>query len=539
MSAIIYEGGKPRIMPETDTIYTDTVDGGICEWKPASSMEIGPAKITENGEFTADDFNYYGLSEVEIDVQEEVGDYIVSVDEDGKPHIETDDWDLTIDDYGFPDFGDLDIGEALENLEFDTDIDISFDDLNLNVDTLDTDFELNLDTLELTETELPDEIRIMHVPNKTSYKDGEEIDLDGLVVQAYRGGEVWNDESGRYIDGYVPVHELMASKVNTEFQMASNGEYSFAVVELNILQHHHFNGWNSENLHGIYFDGDLEFIDGGADCPLEKMVLFSSETCAYSLSENATSQYSSVLRGKYRGAAKRPIVQFTLQFPEDRYLRGIVVLWKGAYKERQYIDDSSRPVSDTSRLAEITNISVRSTSLHITYNYYVRAWSGEDFNIVYGSTRFRFVATREMDYDISNIQAEFRTLESTEVGPIRFELVDEYICLSSVIETDVITLTDLVFHLRLEGLMVHNAHARTFDSSLPLENGIFWIFCNYAYPKNVPQGHDNSMLDAWYAVYSDLSGKKGNALVSWPRFKDHKLLTDTFMISIEESEGGE
>lgn len=64
-------------------------------------------------------------------------------------------------------------------------------------------------TGEWSLTELPDEIRIMHVPNKTAYKDGEEIDLDGLVVQAYRNGEIWQDEEGKYYNGYVPAHELI------------------------------------------------------------------------------------------------------------------------------------------------------------------------------------------------------------------------------------------------------------------------------------------------------------------------------------------
>lgn len=234
MSAIVYEGGKPRIMPETQSIFTETTDGDTCEWKPDFMMQIGPTKITKNGEFTPDIEGYYGWSEVEVDVKNDLGYWVVSIDENGIPHIETEDWNLGIDDFGFPDFyfpdfDNLDLDEALSNLNdtldgLNVDIDISLDDMNLNIDTLDTDFELNLDTLELTETELPDEIRIMHVPTKTSYKDGEEIDLDGIIVQAYRGGEVWNDESGRYIDGYIPAHELTVI-ADTSYHPESAGYY--------------------------------------------------------------------------------------------------------------------------------------------------------------------------------------------------------------------------------------------------------------------------------------------------------------------------
>lgn len=107
-----------------------------------------------------------------------------------------------------PDLGDID-------LDFDADIDVSvdLDDMDVDIsgidmDGLDVDVNIDLDTLNADTFDLPDEIRIMHVPNKTSYKDGEEIDLDGLVVQAYRNGEVWEDKEGKYYNGYVPAHEL-------------------------------------------------------------------------------------------------------------------------------------------------------------------------------------------------------------------------------------------------------------------------------------------------------------------------------------------
>lgn len=113
-----------------------------------------------------------------------------------------------------PDLGDID-------LDFDADIDVSvdLDDMDVDIsgidmDGLDVDVNIDLDTLNIDTFELPDEIRIMHVPNKTSYKDGEEIDLDGLVVQAYRNGEVWQDEDGKHWQGYIPVHELIASRTS-------------------------------------------------------------------------------------------------------------------------------------------------------------------------------------------------------------------------------------------------------------------------------------------------------------------------------------
>ena len=73
----------------------------------------------------------------------------------------------------------------------------------------------------LHEEVVPDEIRIMHVPDKTTYQDGEPIDLEGIVVQAYRDGEVWT--SAKYPDGYIPVHELTYSP----HEAAQEGEFYY------------------------------------------------------------------------------------------------------------------------------------------------------------------------------------------------------------------------------------------------------------------------------------------------------------------------
>ena len=67
----------------------------------------------------------------------------------------------------------------------------------------------------LHEEFVPDEIRIMHVPDKTSYQDGEAIDLDGIVVQAYKNGSVWQNK--KYINGYIPAHELSIEPSIAEF----------------------------------------------------------------------------------------------------------------------------------------------------------------------------------------------------------------------------------------------------------------------------------------------------------------------------------
>lgn len=96
---------------------------------------------------------------------------------------------------------------ALPDLDLD-DLDLDWE-MDLGITDLDTDSLAFLDLdLNLHFEELPDEIQIAHVPFKTTYTVGQEIDLDGLQVRAYRDGEVWEGPDGKYWHGYIPVHEL-------------------------------------------------------------------------------------------------------------------------------------------------------------------------------------------------------------------------------------------------------------------------------------------------------------------------------------------
>ena len=88
----------------------------------------------------------------------------------------------------------------LDDLDLDWEIDLSFSDLD---DLYLVDVDLNIEILDL-----PDEIRIAHVPVKTTYTVGQHIDLDGLMVRAYKNGEIWEGPDRKYYNGYIPAHEL-------------------------------------------------------------------------------------------------------------------------------------------------------------------------------------------------------------------------------------------------------------------------------------------------------------------------------------------
>lgn len=58
-------------------------------------------------------------------------------------------------------------------------------------------------------TDLPDEIKIISPPHKTTYDDGESIDITGMVVQARKNGVKW--ENDKYINGIIPLNEIELS----------------------------------------------------------------------------------------------------------------------------------------------------------------------------------------------------------------------------------------------------------------------------------------------------------------------------------------
>lgn len=148
--------------------------------------------IEAHTKIRVDDVVYEAGDEIKSGSKETVVDFTMKVEQE----ISVDFPDLD------PDFMD------------DFDVILDMDNMDLDMDGIDMDIDMPLLKMPDLDEQLPDEIRIMHVPNKTSYKDGEPIDLDGIVVQAYKDGAVW--QNNKYINGYIPVHELLCDKEKAE-----------------------------------------------------------------------------------------------------------------------------------------------------------------------------------------------------------------------------------------------------------------------------------------------------------------------------------
>lgn len=226
-NATITEGKQGRTFDGTERLETEQPDGNSCFWVLEDERQLDVKYVMENGDYYPDN---YAMSEINVNVIDKITDldgedWEITIDDIGIPHIILPDLDIdiTIDpEDGLPEINidglDIDLPDIDGLLDLDEDIDISLDGMDLDItgvdlDGLDLDVSINLDTLDIETYGLPNEIRIIKPPIKTEYKDGEEIDLDGIAVQAYRNGLVWGND--------IPVHELIINPAKADKQHAS------------------------------------------------------------------------------------------------------------------------------------------------------------------------------------------------------------------------------------------------------------------------------------------------------------------------------
>lgn len=103
-------------------------------------------------------------------------------------------------------------------------------------------------------TDLPDEIKIIVTPHKTTYDDGESIDITGMVVQARKNGEVW--ENDKYVNGIIPLREIELSSDTADLYKKNGYTYvqfrrdkvpegvdASYMPDVFIIKHGHYGMW--------------------------------------------------------------------------------------------------------------------------------------------------------------------------------------------------------------------------------------------------------------------------------------------------------
>ena len=168
----IKEGGVGRQFT-SNKLKTNLVGGGACLWVPQNEVQLGTKNITKNGTYKAKDDEYYGYSQVAVNVQ--YGDTITGKDP---------------------------------------------------VTGQETVVGTDPTTGEIVQTVVPTEIRVISPPTNPYgiYKNGQTITKDGLVVKAYlENGDEW---------GSVPNAEVTIAPTTAVYDPETDtyGEYNQLVT---------------------------------------------------------------------------------------------------------------------------------------------------------------------------------------------------------------------------------------------------------------------------------------------------------------------
>lgn len=183
----IQEGGVAKQLT-VDKLKTNEVGGGTCLWIPEDEALLGTLNVTENGTFKANEYGYYGFSEVNVN-----GIGIASGKVTSTSNV--------------PSQSDIDVGKEFAATQ----------DANGN----------------LTFSELPTSIEITTEPTYTTFQDGATIDFTGMVVKAAvkvseSGGgsasEYWDNPA--YPDGIIPMSELIFPVTKADIEQVTESEYT-------------------------------------------------------------------------------------------------------------------------------------------------------------------------------------------------------------------------------------------------------------------------------------------------------------------------
>ena len=103
------------------------------------------------------------------------------------------------------------IGKSKADTYIDSGLGLDLGDLpSLDLDPFDLNWQIDVPDPE----NLPDEIRIITMPKKLEYVDGEKIDISGAVVGAYKNDSIWT--SAKYPNGHIPLGELIVDPLIAE-----------------------------------------------------------------------------------------------------------------------------------------------------------------------------------------------------------------------------------------------------------------------------------------------------------------------------------
>lgn len=254
----IAEGTQARNFNNVHKLRTNLIDGGTQYWVPEDEAgayaKMSEKSITANGTYRASDDNKDGFSQVTVNVQPKVTSKTIS--ENGRYYANNDGYDgYSSVEVNVSSGGSLITKDITENGLYSASSEgaYGYSQVNVNVNRVvavdsstdgGDDNEYLIDTTKngdvtiITKTLLPTTIEITTSPNKRRYITGEDVDITGMVVKAYkRDGTLWT--SSDYPNGIIPNSELIIEPNKVTISPGNNRKSNGA--GLNVIEVHYTN----------------------------------------------------------------------------------------------------------------------------------------------------------------------------------------------------------------------------------------------------------------------------------------------------------
>lgn len=215
---IMQEDGVEKTLEDLSKLKTESDTGTNQEWALVEDSQICDIELHANGEYKAEDYDRAGFGVVTVNNKKGGGpkvlrsytpdnpkDIVIAIEEGGKKRL------LTA----------KKIETNVSNGTVKWIPEHSFADKSISANGIyhaKNDRAAGYKTVSVNipagggggggEDELPVGIRILTLPDKTTYEEIDTIDYTGMVVQAYNGkGEAW--ENSEYPNGIIPFDELI------------------------------------------------------------------------------------------------------------------------------------------------------------------------------------------------------------------------------------------------------------------------------------------------------------------------------------------
>lgn len=208
----ILEGGAAKTMSNVSRLVTALQAGGVCYWVPEDERMLVTKYVSKNGLYLPAEDSVFAYSKLTVSVPGGApGIDVPTLDEDGNPMPSptSPEYNPEIPTYGPVAVDPSTIPTVMPAIPGGPGSSISGIDPSTGLPTVakvGNDGKISLKTV-------PTAMKIIRLPNKTHYTEGDKIDYTGIVCQLYlteedkAAGIPYTDE--KYPDGIIPFPELM------------------------------------------------------------------------------------------------------------------------------------------------------------------------------------------------------------------------------------------------------------------------------------------------------------------------------------------